>query len=83
VWNADTGYNFRLQYTSLYKVDKINKKKNCLILPEQTSFGLNYQSESMTDQYIWGAELIHSIIENGRTNSIIRSFTITEELSYL
>jgi hypothetical protein len=37
----------------------------------------------MTDQYIWGAELIHAIIENGRSNSVIKSFSISEEISYL
>jgi hypothetical protein len=65
VWNTRNGKAIRLAYTSLYSVAKLEKAKNAFILPEQNSHGLKYNSINITEQYIWGAELIHAIVEQG------------------
>ena len=70
-------------YTSLYKVNTIVKDKQTFILPGQYSFGLNFDSENMTDQYFWGAELIHAIMDRGSNRSIIKHVEFSEEICYL
>ena len=70
-------------YTSLYKVDLLEKKRYALILPEETPSGLNYNCSKLVDQYIWGAELISAIIDRGQNQSVITHLEISEELIYL
>lgn len=83
VCNPSTGQFFKLLYTSLYRVTSLEKLKNTFILPEQTSHGLKYNVTSLKDQYIWGAELIHAIIELGKYHSVITYLEVTEEITYL
>lgn len=70
-------------YTSLYKVDKLEKLRHCFLLPEATPLGLDISNSILTDTYVWGCELIHAIIERGSHHSLIVSLEISEEISYL
>jgi hypothetical protein len=72
-----------LKYTSLYKVEKLKKHANVFILPRQTPFGLEITHTEVQSEYIWGAELIHAIVERGRNKSVVEYLEISEELSYL
>ena len=72
-----------LKYTSLYRVEKLKKHANVFILPKVTAFGLDLTHTEITSDYIWGAELIHAIVERGRSKSVVEYLEISEELSYL
>lgn len=83
VVHLETRESFKLMYTSLYKVDKLKKLRNCFLLPEQTPLGLEIGNDTLKDTYIWGCELIHAIVEKGMHHSLIVLLEISEEISYL
>jgi len=84
LWHTeDSSMTLRLMYTSLYKIDIIRKKRYNLIIPTQTPLGLDYSTDMLKEDYIWGAELIHAIVERGRNNSVITHIEISEEISYM
>ncbi len=70
----DHSLNFKLIYTSLYKVDKMTKLKQSFLL------GSDFQ-EKVEDAYFWGAELIHAIRDHSLSQ--IARIEISEEITYM